>query len=364
MAEQQQEQDRSEPASPFKLREAQKRGQVAKSLEVNSLLILSAGLLVLYIFGEQFVTGQLELGRGLLANAHRFSAEPVAALAWFETTVHLLIGLFWPLLAAIVVVAMLSNLFQTGPVFSFFPLKPDINRLNPVAGFKRLFSKKLLFESLKTFIKLFVFAVVIYFAIASVMPMLYALIDTSPDTYGAFLLSNTRTMIYKLLLVVLLVALIDLAYTKWDYASRMRMSRRELKEEIKRREGDPHIRARRRELQKEAVKRAASLRRVPDADVLITNPTHVAVALKYDRERKGAPQVLAKGAGELALKMKEVARQRDVVVVENKPLARELFKRVEIEHPIPEDLFPMVARILAWIYVRRNVSRPRGAYNG
>lgn len=364
MAEQQQEQDRSEPASPFKLREARKRGQVAKSLEVNSLLILSAGLMVLYIFGEQFITRQLAVGRSVLANAHRFHAEPVAALAWFEKLFYLLINIFWPLLAAIVIVAILANLLQTGPVFSFFPLKPDINRLNPVTGFKRLFSKKLLFESLKTFIKLFVFAVVIYFAVSAVLPALFALIDTSPDAYGAFLLSSARSLMYKLLLVVLIVALIDLAYTKWDYASRMRMSRRELKEEIKRREGDPQVRARRRELQKEAVKRAASLRRVPDADVLITNPTHLAVALKYDQRRKGAPQLIAKGSGELALKMKQVARRRGVVVVENKPLARELFTRVEIEHPVPEDLFPVVAKILAWIYVRRNSLRLNGAYNG
>lgn len=353
MAEEQQEQDRSEQASPFKLREARKRGQVAKSLEVNSLLIMLAGLAMLYFFGEKFIGGQLEQGRALFANAHRFSGEPSAALGWFETTVHSLLDIFWPLLAAVVIIGILSNLFQTGPVFSFFPIKPDFNRLNPVAGFKRLFSKKLIFESIKTFIKLAVFAVVIYFCIKAVMPAMYSLLGTSPDVYAAVLLEHVRTLIYQLLLVVLLVAIMDLAYTKWDFADRMRMSRREVKEEVKRREGDPQVRARRRELQKEALKRAASMQKVPDADVLITNPTHLAVALKYEREKMGAPLVIAKGAGELALKMKEVARLNGIVVVENKPLARELFKRVEMDRSVPEDLFPVVARILAWVYVRR-----------
>jgi flagellar biosynthesis protein FlhB len=353
MAEEQQEQDRSEQASPFKLREARNRGQVAKSLEVNSLMIMSAGLAMLYFFGERFIGGQLAHGRALFANAHRFAADPSTALGWFESSVHALIDIFWPLLAAVVIVGILANMFQTGPVFSFFPIKPDFNRLNPVAGFKRLFSKKLIFESIKTFIKLAVFAIVIYFCIMAVMPAMYSLLGTSPDAYAAILLEHVRTLIYQLLLVVLLIAIIDLAYTKWDFADRMRMSRREVKEEHKRREGDPQIRSRRRELQKEALKRAASMQKVPDADVLITNPTHLAVALKYERDKMGAPQLIAKGAGELALKMKEIARLNGIAIVENKPLARELFKRVDIERAVPEDLFPVVARILAWVYLRR-----------
>jgi flagellar biosynthetic protein FlhB len=353
MAEEQQEQDRSEQASPYKLREARNRGQVAKSLEVNSLLIMSAGLAMLYFFGENFIEKQLAYGRDVFGNAHRFSADPSVALGWFEASVHFLVDTFWPLLAAVVIVGILANMFQTGPVFSFFPIKPDFTRLNPVAGFKRLFSKKMIFESIKTFIKLAVFAIVIYACIVAVMPAMYALMGTSPDSYAALLLEQVRTLIYQLLLVVLLIAVIDLAYTKWDFSDRMRMSRREVKEEVKRREGDPQIRGRRRELQKEALKRAASVQKVPDADVLITNPTHLAVALKYQREKMGAPQVIAKGAGEVALKMREIARLNGVAVVENKPLARELFKRVEMDRAVPEDLFPVVAKILAWVYVRR-----------
>lgn len=352
MAEQQ-EQDRSEQATPFKLREARKRGQVSKSLEVNSLLVLSAGLAALYFLGEKMISQQLAFSRSVFNNIHRFPMEPTHLTQWFEMAFFYVINIFWPLLAALMIIGIAANMFQTGPIFSLFPIKPDIKRLDPIAGFKRVFSKKLLFESLKTFIKLFVFGAVLYFAVMAMLPSLFSLISIDPDFYALFLLDSTRSLMSKMLLVLLLIALLDLMYSKWDFANRMRMSRREVKEEVKRREGDPQVRAKRRELQKEAAKRAASTQNVPDADVLITNPTHLAIALKYDRNKMIAPELIAKGAGDLALAMKHIARKHNVMVVENKPLARALFERVELEQAIPEDLFPRVAKILAWVFIAR-----------
>jgi flagellar biosynthetic protein FlhB len=159
--------------------------------------------------------------------------------------------------------------------------------------------------------------------------------------------------VLKLLMVLALIALIDVLYTRRSYFNRLKMSRRELKEEIKHREGDPRIRARIRQLQRELVKRSSAIKRLPDADVLITNPTHLAVALLYRREQMNAPQVLAKGAGELAEHMKMLARRHRVPVIENRALARKLFDGVEIEQAIPEALFPQVARILVWAYAWR-----------
>lgn len=362
MAEQQQEQDRSEQATPFKLQEARKRGQVAKSLEINSLLILSIVLVILYFSGERLISGQLDISRRLFEDIHRLVITPTELVYWFREIVGALISLYWPFVGALMVVGILANMFQVGPVFSFFPLKPDVNRLNPISGFKRVFSIKLLFESVKTAIKLVVFGAIIYLAIVAIVPVLLGLIDTDPKVYPLFLLENGRALIYKLLLVFVLLALMDLLYTRWDYNKRMRMSRREVKEEFKRREGDPQIRARIRELQKEAVKRAGSLRKVPDADVLITNPVHLAVALKYQRETMAAPQVIAKGAGELAARMRKVARRHGVTIVENKHLARVLFRHASLDAAIPEPQYPLVAKIMAWVLLQQQGVHKQASY--
>ncbi|MBV1787737.1 flagellar biosynthesis protein FlhB [Marinobacterium sp. D7] len=350
-----QDQDRSEPATPFKLREARKRGQVAKSLEINSLLLLSVALVVSYFMGDGLIEKQLVLSKELLSAAGAVDLDARSAAGIFEYTTSFLVHLLAPFVAALMLTGIVANMFQTGPIFSFFPLKPDMNRLNPVTGFKRVFSKKLLFEAIKTIIKIGIFGSILYFAISALLPKVVALLDTDPHVYPAVVMAHGRVLAYKLLLAILLIALLDLMYSRWDFSQQMRMSRRDLKEEVKRREGDPQIRAKRRQLQREAVKRAGAVQRVPDADVLITNPTHLSVAIKYERGQSSAPQVIAKGAGDLAMKMRQVARKHRVVMVENKPLARALFNNTAIDDPVPEKLFPTVAKILAWIYLQRDM---------
>jgi flagellar biosynthetic protein FlhB len=185
------------------------------------------------------------------------------------------------------------------------------------------------------------------------LPALLALLDIHPAAYVRPGFGLANGLVLKLLIVLGLIALVDVLYTRRSYLNRLKMSRRELKEEIKNREGDPRIRARLRQLQRELVKRSRAIKRLPDADVLITNPTHLAVALLYRRETMAAPQVLAKGAGELAEYMKVLARRHRVPVIENRALARKLFYAVELEQGIPEALFPQVARVLVWAYAWR-----------
>ncbi len=208
----------------------------------------------------------------------------------------------------------------------------------------------MLVETGKTILKLVLFAGVAYLALSAVLPKLLAAMDMEPKVYFGVLISHVASLIFKLLLVFIVIVLMDLAYSRWDYARQMMMSRRELKDEIKRREGDPHVRARIRELQREAAKRAKSLKRLPEADVLITNPQHFAVALAYDRTRMRAPTVIAKGAGDLALELRSRAARAGIPTVEDKPLARRLFIEADIDRPISEDLFEPVARVYAGIY--------------
>jgi flagellar biosynthesis protein FlhB len=207
----------------------------------------------------------------------------------------------------------------------------------------------------KTLLKLALFGYALFAILESLMPALLGLAQAEAAVFARVGLESASALMFKLGLVMLAIALLDTAYVRFDFARRMMMSRREMNEEVKRREGDPKIRARIRELQREARKRSGALKRVPEADVLITNPRHIAVALRYRRDSMPAPQVIAKGAGELALRMKQLARRHGVPVAENRPLARALFLRAALDAPIPTQNYPAVARVLAWVYALREL---------
>ncbi len=346
-----QDQDRNLPATPHKLREARKKGQVAKSQEVNSLVTLSALLLAIYCFGQWAVQKQSELGFFILDSSSRVIFEKSHLISWFTIIAQKAIAVLLPFVMAAMILGVASNLLQMGgPVISFFPLKPDINRINPVEGFKRVFSFKMVIEAIKTIIKISVFGVVGYFCLKALIPMFFSLMGRDPTSYPVFLLEGVTKLLSRLLIVVLIVAIIDLIFTRWDFAKKMKMSFRDLKDEVKKREGDPDIRSKRKLIQKELMQKIQSVAEVPNADVVITNPTHFAVALKYDSENMNAPEIIAKGAGQIALRMREIARENNVKIVENKPLARKLFFSGEIDMPVPEALFSSVAHILAWVY--------------
>jgi flagellar biosynthetic protein FlhB len=348
-----QEKDKTEQATPSKLEEAKRRGQVAKSPDFNSFFVLAGGLGLLYGWGDTFARHALILARSIFEQAGKVEYDPPHLSAWFESVAVATAYLMVPFFLTAILVMVLANLIQTGPIFTGFPLKPDFQRINPVAGFKRVFSLKMLFEGLKSVIKLVLFGLTAYFVLTSLLPGLLVLMNVDPAAYAPLLLDKAANLVFKLLLVVLLIVLIDFTYTRWDFSKKMMMSRREVKEEVKRREGDPHVRAKIRELQQEAAKRSKSLGRVPDADVLITNPTHFAVALRYEQGTMSAPNVIAKGAHETALKMRLMANKHGVPVFERPQLARQLFREGDIDQPVTDALFEQVARVYAELYALR-----------
>lgn len=361
MAEREPEQNRSEPATPFKLKEARDRGAVAKSVELNGIVAMLAFVALLAAAGPALLQRQFRVDASLLGHAHLPGFSESSAMALASALLLETLMLLAPVFAALLAAGVIASLLQTGPVFSFRPLKPDFDRVNPVAGLKRLFSRRLLFELVKGLLKLALFGYALYAILQALLPRLLGLAQTDPAAFGRIGLDTAAELLFKLCLVMLLVALLDLAYVRWDYARQMRMSRRELREELKRREGDPKIRARIRELQREMRKRAKALRRVPEADVLITNPRRLAVALAYRAGEMAAPRVLAKGAGELAARMRRLARRHGVPVVENRRLARRLFLEAQIDGPIPQDAYAEAARALAWVFALRELRRGAGA---
>lgn len=361
MAERDQEQNRTEQPTPFKLKEARERGTVAKSVELTSALVLLAFIGLLYVAGRSLLERQLRLDAALLSQADRLGFSESAVTRWLSAALLDTLGLLAPVFIVLVAAAIVAVLVQTGPVFSFHPLKPDFDRINPASGLKRLLSPRLLFEALKNLVKLALFGYALYAIITSLVPALLALVQIHPGAYARIGLDTVAALLFKLALVMLAVALVDAGYARWEYMRRMMMSRRELREEHKRREGDPKVRERIRALHREMRKRAGSLKRVPEADVLITNPRHLAVALLYRREEMVAPQVIAKGAGELAQHMKALARRHGVPIVENRPLARELYRDARLEGAVPQPAYPAVARVLAWAYTLRELRRGAAA---
>lgn len=361
MAERDQEQNRNEPATPFKLKEARERGSVAKSTELSSALVTLALIGMLYVGGRTLLERQLKLDAALLSQAGTLGFSEAAAWSWLSSALVATVTLLAPFFAAALLVGALAGFAQTGPVFSFQPLKPDFDRLNPASGLRRVISGRLLFEALKNLFKLALFGYAIYAIIDGLLPLMLGMAQADPRAYGRIGLAALVGLLFKLALVMLAIALLDFAWVRWDFARRMMMSRREMHEELKRREGDPKVRARIRELQREMRKRAKALRRVPEADVLITNPVRLAVALRYRREEGAAPRVLAKGAGELARRMRRLAQRHGVPVVENRKLARALFLRAELDAAIPEAVFAEAARALAWAYALRDLRREAAA---
>lgn len=347
------EQNRSEQATPFKLEEARKQGQVAKSLDFNTLVMIWGLLGLLMIWGAN---AWLELGTiatDLLTSAADLPLDRASGGGWLAGVIKSFISLMLPVLLVGVILAVLANFVQTGPIFTFKPLKPKGERLNPIAGFKRIYNQKMLFELFKGLLKLVILGGVAIAFFFGLWPQLPAAETQDTGLVQQWFGTHALTLLFRLGLALVLIGLLDFMYTRHKFKKDMMMSRRELKEEVKRREGDPLIRAKLRELQRENLKQAASVKRVPEADVLITNPEHLAIALRYERGRMSAPILLAKGADAWAAEMRAVARRHAIPIYERRPLARLLFRQGQIGQHIPGDSYVDVARIYADLDARQ-----------
>lgn len=348
------EEEKTEEATPRKKREARKKGQVPKSMEFNSVLVVLVAFVVLNVFGGYFIR-----------NLHRFLLESfrpetlntivdeVSVIDLLAKRFIFILTAFLPVGAAVAAAGVAINLLQTRGVFTAETLKVRWDRINPVQGFKRLFSPRSLVELAKALFKLGVIAVIIW---GTYRDKAFPLVETSLLTPVWQAVEMTWRMLYQMVvricLFLLVMAVGDYMYQRYEYYRNLRMTKKEVKDEYKQTEGDPLIRSRIRRQQREMAARRM-MSQVPRADVVITNPTQLAVALRYDPEEMSAPQVLAKGEGYLAERIRAVATEHNVPVVENKPLARALYKTVEVDDYIPAHLYQAVAEVLAFIYQLR-----------
>ena len=354
--------DRNEPATPYKLEKARERGQVARSADVVSAVVFAAAVVYLYWKGWDGLREQFRYDHALLAHAGRIVATPDNLWSLLGGMVRDSMIMLSPFLGVLVITAIVANLMQTGPVLSLDPIKPDFNRANPVTGLKKLFSMRTLFEGLRAVLKLLVLTLVVYYALKSLTHQFFHLAALPAPVLARTMVQDVASTGLKIALALGLIALLDLGFTRRQFASQMRMSRREMSDEHKNREGDPRIKARIRELRREMLKRSQALRKTGGADVLITNPTHVAVALRYVHGQMDSPQLVAKGAGALAAVMRQIAARRGVPVVQNPPLARALFHALAVEQHVPQEHFAEVARILVWVFAMRETRNGAGVH--
>lgn len=350
--------EKTEPATAKKLREAREDGKVAKSKELTAAFDLIVLFLVLKIFISTVGNGLLEVFYYVyklipdFIDINAMGLSEQAVTSFFSPVNILMAKIVTPFFLFGFVVTLLVNILQVGWKVTTKPMKPKLDRFNPMNGFKRIFSKDSMFELLKSILKISLILYVAYTAIKDKKNDLFILYDIPLNQAVALcgdVIINTGL---KISLVYLVVGIADFIYQKFRFNEEMKMTKQEVKDEYKNTEGNPEIKGRQRQRMREASRRRM-MQDVPKADVVITNPTHLAVAIKYEPEVHRAPVVLAKGEDYLAQKIREAAKENNIEIVENKPLARMLYANVDIGSEIPPELYQAVAEILAMVYNTR-----------
>ncbi len=349
-------QEKTEKPTSRRKSKARKEGRVAKSQELGSVAVLTAGLSSLWLFGGFFYDRITGLMSHIMSTAGQ-SALGVGDLHGLASSVlHYYLVLVMPVMGAVVVAAVLVNLAQVGFLWAPKRMKPDLSKINPLEGFKKFVSLRILVDLFKNLGKLVVVGTVGYYTIVDEWDTLPLLVDMDLATALKTIITICLKIFLRCLVAMVVLAILDWAYQKYDFEKNLKMTKQEVKDEFKQSEGDPKVKSRIRSLQYEQA-RKRMMASVPEADVVITNPTHLAVALKYEVGVMEAPEVLAKGAGKLAERIKDLARQNNVPIVEDKPLAQALYKSVEVGGSIPYELYEAIATILAHVYRQSNRHR-------
>ncbi len=344
--------EKTEEPTAKKLEDARKKGQVMRSTEV----VTAATLLVFFLMLKVFVGF---IGNRFISSFHKtlgsigdYTSEPFntnMARTIIRSSLWDIVVAAFPIMIAGFVVTIVSILFQVKWKVTTEPLKPKFDIFNPVSGLKRLFSKDKIMDLLKSTAKVIILAYVVYSYLKDQWPLIFKMYSYTLPQAIAVIGDTVISVGIRISLFFAAIAVFDLFYQKWKFHQDMMMSKQEVKDEYKNSEGDPKIKSQQRQRMQQASQRRM-MQDLPNADVVITNPTHLAVAIRYDKEAHEAPVVVAKGADYLAQKIKDVARANAVEIVENKPLARMLYHNVEIGAEIPPELYQMVAEVLAYVY--------------
>jgi len=348
MAEEDKDQRTEEPSAK-RLRETREKGQFANSKEVSSVFVLMASIIAFSLAGSYAWKDLMLISSHIFSALNGISVTQSGVYLLFQLVSKQILIALAPIVLTIMVFGLFANLIQTGgPNFSLDPLEPKFSKLNPLKGMKRFFSKQALVELIKSIAKIVIVGYVAFSTVRDEFGNLPYLVGMNSGQILVYISQiSLRIMIHTFWILVLL-AIFDYGFQFWSFRENLRMTKQEVKDERKQTEGDPQIKTRIRGIQHQ-IARKRMMAAVPEADVVITNPTHVAVALQYKKDDI-APIVTAKGTGFIAAKIKEIAREKDVPLVEDRPLAQLLNKTIQIGQYVPDSLYKAVAEILAYVY--------------
>lgn len=350
---------KTEEPTPKKIEDARKKGQIAKSQDLNagaSLLVFTLALSFIgnYIFKNLYLFLKKSLGNDLKLNLTRPYLKALAV-----ENVMIFFSLFLPIAGIGLIVGIVTNLVQTRFLHTSDTLKPDIKKLNPIQGFKNIFSKKSMITLLKNLLKLIL---VFYMSYKNLSKNIYKIFTSGNlglESLFIFFISFLKDMVLDIVVVMFVLGVLDYFLQKRDHKKNLMMTKDELKEEFKQMEGNQEIKAARRQRQRELAM-GRMMQGVEDSTVVITNPTHVAVAIRYDRDRDDAPILMAKGAEHIAKKIREKAKESKIPIVENKVVARSLYASVEVGDNIPAEFYQVVAEILVLVYEMEEGKKKKG----
>ncbi|HOX05732.1 MAG TPA: flagellar biosynthesis protein FlhB [Planctomycetota bacterium] len=340
---------RTEEATPRRREEAREKGQVPRSNDLSSALMLLAGLVFIRFYGPVMVD---EI-KAVTVEILRWMGDPRGDGHDYYRQCWVLAGAFFKIIAPIslflLALGLAVNWVQFGFIWAGEPLSPNLDKINPINGFKRLFSARAVVLLAGGLLKVAAAGLVLWLRLRADLDRMIMLpempLSAALTTVGAILFRAGL----ELVIILLAIGILDYLFQRWQFERDLRMTKQEVREEMKRMEGDPAIRARRRAIMRRMIMQHM-MRRVPEADVVITNPTHLAIALKYEEGSMSAPEVVAKGERLVALRIRELAAQHGVPVIENKPLARAMYKAVEVGRQIPWEFYEAVAEVLAMVY--------------
>ena len=343
-------QEKTEVPTEKKRRESREEGQVAFSKELSSAALLAGIVLTLVATSPIILDAMRQLMSQIfrdLAQSEELSIDSIFTLS--EEILSIILPAFAPFVAVIIFVGIFSSVLQVGVLITFKAIAPKFNKISPLTGLKRLFSSQSLADFLKSMAKLIIVGFVGYLTYIDKITELNGLSVSTPESILIYNFTVVAEVAGKIVLALVAIAIFDYFYQRWHHEQQLMMTKQEVKDETKQTEGDPHLKVRIRQIQRE-MSNARMMQEVPKADAVIVNPTHFSVAILYDRDVMTAPEVIAKGADHLALRMRTVARENNVPILERPELARELYANVEIGDDIPERFYKAIAEILAFVY--------------
>jgi flagellar biosynthesis protein FlhB len=340
---------RTEKPTPKRREKARSEGSVAKSAELNSAVVLVTASFMLIWFGAQLTRGLGQIMINIFTDMGKVEITTDSMPVYMWAGMKNIVLLLAPIFAGLMVAGIAVNVGQIGFKVTPKAAYPKFSRVNPINGFKRLFTVRSLVELAKSIIKMLLVGGVVYVTITSQFSRVYSLVRVPVEALGATIGDIVGHVFLMASLSLIVLGALDYLYNRYDFEKSLKMTKEEVKEEAKQADGDPKVKGKIRELMfKSSFRRM--MKKLPEADVVITNPTHYAVALKYDRHRSSAPIVIAKGARLVALRIREVAKEHGIPIVENPPLARALYAAADIGQEIPVELYKAVAEVLAYVY--------------